>query len=254
MRPGVTTFIVIGVWAGLRMLALDSPAMRVSLDAVMALTLLFTASRFETRDPPWWAWGLVAIAHTLSAVVHGLQAFASGAALEWVQPMILVMNLAWVAGIAVFVRNLQSSGLAARPSVRMFALMFGAFAAACVGLWVVISGEIEALRQSGWALSEALINVVSGVADALVFVGAVWLIRLVAPMAAGRVARPFYLIGFSAGAYLLLDVLLVTTEAQDYVGLEAGAQLWVGLAGGALMAAAVAQLRSLYDDGESVRA
>lgn len=243
MRAWFAIAGVVALWVAGRLVALESDALRLSMDAVLAVLCLVASLRFERGDPPRWAWGLAAGAQILSTALHATQAGWLGAGAEaWSGPITLVLNAFWVGAIAMFVRNVWSSGLAPPWSRGHVAGVALAIAAALAGLGLVVSEEFATMREQGLTLSDEMANLASATADTLVFIGAVLLIRMVAPMAGGRVARPYLLLCFSAAAYLVVDVIVAAADTRVYAALDVGSQVWVALADGALAAAVVAQL------------
>jgi hypothetical protein len=240
---GFPLSVLLPVWVALR-IGGDDPWVTTGLDIAIAAALLQAALAFSRDDPPRLGWMLAFAAQafaTISHVLTGHEWASSMAGLA--DPLTIVLNVCWVGSIVVFIRNVAASGLTApwtamaRALVGLAALAAGATAYA--GLTEMTSGSDA---PTGVVLAS---NAVSTVSDALVFVGAVVLVRMVLPMSGGTIARPYFLLAASAGAYLLVDAGMAFSSIDDYTAVSGNIEALLALADGALLAAGLTQLKAL---------
>lgn len=256
IRGWAHALVVITVWVALRMvvwLAAASPSLAsvgpwgiLVLDLAMAGIFVRTASRFSAGDPPRLAWGLAGVTQMLATTAHVLDQSAWMTSVGIEDGIVVVLNGTWIACVLVFVRNIRQSGLVPRWSVAQ-AVVVGVvdLLAVLVALWIIGDLLAEPIpAQATWVSTwgPLVSNLASTIGDAVVFTSAVFLIRLVLPMAGGALARVYLLFAVSSGAYLLLDALLAAAGESMYSGLDAAAQIIVAVAGGGLIAAAMAQV------------
>jgi hypothetical protein len=159
--------------------------------------------------------------------------------------LLMVSNLIFVAGMIDYVAMVRASGLvedpsgAARLALRILAGVAGI--AALAGLVVLIGRFVDV----GWTGTAAdwtrIAAVVSLQCDAIVFVAGAHLAATVWPLAGGRAAHPYLLIGTAGVTFLVLDMIAIfVVEGGGYGGFGVVLQYVVLLAWSLFAAAGIA--------------
>ena len=210
------------------------------LDFLVVAGLFAGAVGFESGDPPRRGWVLVTLSQLGIFIGHGLQV----AELPH-QQIIIAANVAWVVSIVLWVRNFGGSVLAPawtpRSRLTVALLVLVAVGTATTGVTLEIQAQRAAelaQRKEAWDVAYTLVSTMS---DAAVFIGAVFLVRLVMPMSGGAFARPYLLLCVSAAIYLSLDLSLIVTGHASFAAFEGPLLKLAGLADGTSFAAGLAQ-------------
>ena len=245
------TLLLLAAWAGLSVLSLGRPWVGHGMGAILSAVLVVTALRFEAGDPPRRAWLGMAIAQASVLVVHivAMDGWPEDYT-SWTIPVVLGVNIIWAGAMGIFVRNAYGSGLLPPWTLRGRLLTGVAVLAGLAALGVVLNeelGDISASSKAAGEMTEQVANSISGVADALMFIGAVFLVRMAAAMGGGRLMRMYVLLSLSAVGYVWIDLLNSMNNATGFTPLTAGTHLWLAFANGLLLAAAVAQMEVLKD-------
>jgi hypothetical protein len=213
--------------------------LRLGVDPLAAEAIAFVlaglaAWSFTAGDPPRRPWALRALAIGLVLVAHAIQRL--GGAIEGVYALLVVANLIGAAAIVGFVQVVRGSGLTVTLTRLRTAVVIGVGVAAASVVGLVI-GQVAPQADA-----HALVIAVSTLCDAVVFVGAALLLRLMVPLRGGVVAQPYSLLALDGVFYLIADL----GHAAASPGLVAALPVLgaVGGAGGATAALAqVALLR-----------
>jgi hypothetical protein len=247
IRTFATVVLLFGVLVGARLLLTEGIGANIAMvlpQVLVVLSSLIVILHLERGDRPRRPWLLLG---TGAAVLAGsrIAGFVLGADDATRELLLMVSNLITVAGMVDYVAMVRSSGLvegpsgAARLALRILAGVAGV--AAVVGLVVLIGRFVEA----GWTGTAAdwtrIAAVVSLQCDAVMFVAGAHLAATVWPLARGRAAHPYLLIGSAGVTFLVLDMIaILVIEGGGYGGFGVVLQYIVLLAWSFLAAAGVA--------------
>lgn len=209
------------------------------IEALCGLAIVMVALRFSAGDPPRRPWALLGISMALVPVVRLVSHL--GVALGDIKLAHLVLiggNIVMASSMIGFGRVLGSSELlserTAEDRVRATAFigLLAAIALAVIGYNTFELAE-RGLPVGPGAWVSAIATSVSTLSDALVFAGGLYLLWLLRPLIGGSLARPYLLIAVGAGAFLAVDIFLVTagaTTQTELVGTELRtlAPKWLG--------------------------
>lgn len=212
--------------------------LRLGMDPLAAEAIAFVLAGlavwgFTAGDPPRRPWALRALAIGLVLVAHAIQRL--GGSIEGAYALLVVANLLGAAAIVGFVQVVRGSGLTVTLTRLGTAVVIGVGVAAAgvVGLVIV--------QLAPQADAHALVIAVSTLCDAVVFIGAALLLRLMVPLRGGVVALPYSLLALDGVFYLIADL----GHATAAPGLEAALPVLGAVGGAAGAAAALAQLALL---------
>jgi hypothetical protein len=242
-----TVLVLFGVLVGTRLSLTEGIGANIAmvlpqvLVALSALTVVLHLDRGDRPRRPWLLLGAGA------AVLVGsrIAGFVLGTDDAMRELLLMVANVIFVAGMVDYVAMVRASGLVEDPSgasrlaLRIIAGLAGV--AAVVGLVVLIGRFVEA----GWTGTSAdwtrVAAVVSLQCDAVVFVAGARLAATVWPLAGGRAAQPYLLIGGAGVTFLALDMIaILVIEEGGYGGFGVVLQYVVLLAWSFFAAAGVA--------------
>jgi len=221
--------ILLAALVGVRLLA---DPLIAELLAVIAASL--AAASFTVGDPPRRPWTLRALALALVLVAHSLMRL-SPAAPQLGLALLVLANLLGAAAIVGFIQLVRRSGLTA-PLTTLGAAVLGGLAIAAAGALALVLVQVAPQADA-----KAVVIAVSTACDAVVFVGAALLLRLVLPLRGGLVAQPYALLVLDGLCYLVADLGLAVTSpalvaAIPYVSAIGGAAgASAGLAQAALL-------------------
>ena len=200
-----------------------------SIEALCGLAIVIVALRFSAGDPPRRPWALLGVAMALVPVIRLVSHL--GVALGDIKLAHLLLiggNIFMASSMIGFGRVLGSSELlserTAEDRVRATAFigLLAAIAIAVIGYNTFELAE-RGLPVGPGAWVSATATSVSTLSDALVFAGGLYLLWLLRPLIGGSLARPYLLIAVGAGAFLAVDIFLVTagaTTQTELVGTE----------------------------------
>jgi hypothetical protein len=177
--------------------------LRLGVDPLVAEAVALAASAlaawaFARGDPPRLPWALRTVAIGLVFAAHVIQRLDVGGPAGLV--LLLVANPLGAAAMLGFLHVVRRSGLAA-PMTRPAAVGLAALALAAAGVVAVILVHLAPAPD----LRAAAI-VVSTLCDALGFVGAALLLRMVLPLRGGTIAQPYLLLALDGLCFLLADL------------------------------------------------
>jgi hypothetical protein len=190
-----------------------------AVEVLTAAVTVAVALNFSAGDPPRRPWTVLATAMALLPVVRLLSHFqVKFAGIAAAHVLLIVGNVAMAAAVIGFGRVLGSSELLEERSAedRVRATTFvallatGALAMLAFPTLELVGRGVPA-TLGAWFAAAAI--VVSTLCDALVFAGGMYLVWLVRPLLGGSLARPYLLIAIAGGAFLVVDMLLVTVGA-----------------------------------------
>ena len=209
------------------------------IEALCGLAIVMVALRFSAGDPPRRPWALLGVAMALVPVIRLVSHL--GVALGDIKLAHLLLiggNIFMASSMIGFGRVLGSSELLSERTAedRMRATAFigllAAIAIAVIGYNTFeLAGRGLPVGPGAWV--SAIATSVSTLSDALVFAGGLYLLWLLRPLIGGSLARPYLLIAVGAGAFLAVDIFLVTagaTTQTELVGTELRtlAPKWLG--------------------------
>lgn len=182
------------------------------------------ARAFAHDDPPRRPWSIRAAALVLllaARLVDPLQAaLLPGPRVRLAHVLIIVANALGAAAMVGFAAVIRASGLGTRErGAGDLALGAAALVAALVAARTLagIQGPLlDTSDLASWVRALAL--TASTLADAIVFIVAAGLVRVLAPMRDGVVAWPYLLLAIDGACFLVLD-LASTSEYPALVGL-----------------------------------
>ena len=210
-----------------------------AVEVLTATATVAVALGFSAGDPPRRPWTVLATAMALLPAVRLLSYFeVKFAGVVAAHVLLILGNIAVVAAVIGFGRVLGSSELLSDRTAedRLRATTFVTLLA--VGALAMLAFPTLELALRGvpatfGAWVAASTTIVSTLCDALVFAGGMYLVWLVRPLLGGSLARPYLLIAIGGGAFLVVDMLLVTAGATTQTELI-GADLrnmmtkWIG--------------------------
>jgi hypothetical protein len=209
------------------------------IEVLSAAVIVMVALQFSAGDPPRRPWALLGVAMGLVPVIRLISHL--GVAFGDIKAAHLLLiggNIFLGASVIGFGRVLGSSELLSERTSedRLRATAF-------VGLLAVIALAVigyNTLELAGRGLPEGagawvatIATTVSTLSDALVFAGGLYLLWLLRPLIGGSLARPYLLLALGAGAFLVVDILLVAagaTTQTELVGTDYRTLLpkWLG--------------------------
>jgi hypothetical protein len=205
--------VVFVAWLVLRNLTYPHIAVSFGVDVSVVVVAVLVVLGFERGDPPRLGWALALLTFALAStgITMRDQVWAAPLSAYWMH-VYFAVNVCWTATIAVFARNVLGVGL--QPSWSLVGrVVVGTCIVIALGVGVLVFTDAwtawaEAARSTApEALGPMLMNGSSGIANPLVFIGAVLITYTMLPMTGGAVARPYLLLSASAGFYLALDVV-----------------------------------------------
>lgn len=197
------------------------------IEVLTAATTLLVVFQFSRGDPPRRPWGELGVAMALIPGVRLLSSHGVSVGGVAVAHLVLIFgNILLAASVIGFGRVLGGSELLSErpPADRKRAtaiIAVLAIAALATLAFNTVELALRGLPTSAGAGVAALAAVVSTLCDALVFAGGLYLVWLVRPLLGGSLARPYLLIAVGAGAFLVVDMYLVTAGATTQTDLVA---------------------------------
>lgn len=190
-----------------------------AVEILTAAVTVAVAVSFSAGDPPRRPWTVLAVAMAILPAVRVLSHFQvklAGVAAAHV--LLILGNIAMAAAVIGFGRVLGSSELLSERSAEdrvrattvVALLATGALAMLAFPTFELVGRGMPATLGAWFA---AAVIIVSTLCDALVFAGGMYLVWLVRPLLGGSLARPYLLIAIAGGAFLVVDMLLVTVGA-----------------------------------------
>ncbi len=228
-----------------------------AVEILTAVATLAVALQFSRGDPPRRPWGLLAVGMALLPAVRLLSYFEVKLAGVVAAHVVLILgNITMAAAVIGFGLVLGASELLSdrtaaerlRATTIVTLLAIGALAMLAFPTYELVGRGVPA-DIGAWIAASA--TVVSTLCDALVFAGGMYLVWLVRPLLGGSLARPYLLIAIGGGAFLVVDMFLVTAGVTTQTELLATdprnlLPKWLGcLAFSGFALAAIAQLALL---------
>lgn len=190
-----------------------------AVEVLTAAVTVAVALSFSAGDPPRRPWAVLAVAMAILPAVRLLSYFEVKLAdVVAAHALLILGNIAMVTAVIGFGRVLGSSELLSdrtaedRVRAKTIVTLLAAGALAMLAfptLELALRGVPATL--GAWVAASA--TIVSTLCDALVFAGGMYLVWLVRPLLGGSLARPYLLIAIGGGAFLVVDMLLVTAGA-----------------------------------------
>ena len=199
------------------------------VEVLTACATIAVMLQFSPGDPPRRPWTALAIAMALLPAVRALSYFQVKIGdIVAAHALLIVGNIAMTAAVIGFGRVLGSSELLSERSAaeRLRATTFVvllALAALAMLAFPTFELIVRGMPASAGAWTAAAATVVSTLCDAVVFSGGVYLVWLVRPLLGGSLARPYLMIAIGGGAFLVVDMFLVTAGVTTQTELLATA-------------------------------
>jgi len=190
-----------------------------AVEVLTAVVTIAVALSFSAGDPPRRPWAVLAVSMGILPAVRLLSYFEVKLAdVVAAHALLILGNIAMVTAVIGFGRVLGSSELlsdrTAKDRVRAttFVILLAAGALAMLA-FPTLELALRGVPATFGAWVAASATIVSTLCDALVFAGGMYLVWLVRPLLGGSLARPYLLIAIGGGAFLVVDMLLVTAGA-----------------------------------------
>jgi len=189
------------------------------VEVLTAAMTIAVALHFSPGDPPRRPWSVLAIAMAVLPAVRLLSYFQIKAGdIAAAHVLLILGNFAMAYAVFGFGRVLGSSELLSdrtaedRVRATTFVSLLAVGALAMLA-FPTLELALRGMPATAGAWIAASTTIVSTLCDALVFAGGTYLVWLVRPLLGGSLARPYLLIAVGGGAFLVVDMLLVTAGA-----------------------------------------